>query len=34
MGSDLTLSLAAAAKKEQGVVIHQDRVNQVTGEGS
>ena len=34
MGSDLTMSLAAAAQKKQGVTIHQDRVNQVTGEGS
>jgi peptidyl-prolyl cis-trans isomerase D len=34
MGSDITLSLAEAAKKKQGVTIHQDRVNQVTGEGS
>lgn len=34
MGSDITLLLAEAAKKKQGVTIHQDRVNQVTGEGS
>ncbi|HTO41921.1 MAG TPA: peptidyl-prolyl cis-trans isomerase, partial [Rhizomicrobium sp.] len=34
MGSDLTLSLAAAALKKQGSRINQDRVNQVTGEGS
>jgi len=34
MGADVYLSLAAAAQKKQGVVIHQDRVNQVTGEGS
>jgi hypothetical protein len=34
MGSDLTLSFAAAAQKKQGVTIHQDRITQVTGEGS
>ncbi|HVZ68568.1 MAG TPA: SurA N-terminal domain-containing protein [Rhizomicrobium sp.] len=34
VGADLYLSLAAAAEKKQGVTIHQDRVNQVTGEGS
>lgn len=34
MGNDVTMSLAAAAQKKQGVTIHQDRVNQVTGEGS
>lgn len=34
MGSDITLSFAEAAKKKQGVTVHQDRVNQVTGEGS
>jgi peptidyl-prolyl cis-trans isomerase D len=33
MGNDITLSLAAAAKAAQGVTIHQERVNQVTGEG-
>jgi hypothetical protein len=34
VGTDLYLSLAAAAEKKQGVTIHQDRVNSVTGEGS
>ncbi len=33
MGNDVSMSLAAAAQKKQGVTIHQDRVNQVTGEG-
>lgn len=34
MGSDLTLSLASAALKKQGSRINQQRLNQVTGEGS
>ncbi|HVP83169.1 MAG TPA: SurA N-terminal domain-containing protein [Rhizomicrobium sp.] len=34
VGADLYLSLAAAAEKKQGVIIHQDRVNTITGEGS